>query len=427
MFKSQFLVFLCLSLTSLVAPAAERSVGKVLPISDRVLLRVGNRIVGDVYSIAWPTTVTTTDGLWLWVEDDGGSGPTFVGGWLRTDDVIPLVKALEYFNARLLADPPSASSYWLRGVCWEQASEFNLAAKDYDAALRLDPLNRAARLGLARALALRHEYDEQEFQAAWQANRSAPRALVDWGAALVLANQKDRAAIMYQQAARLNPNWYMPYYALGKLAAEQKDYVVALNHYAEALRRDPAFHAVHRDRALAWLAFRDSTFEELQKILSDPDPATRWLTEHQPDELVISALSEARKACELSSYRESESLAALAQAFAALGRWPEARRFAQMAVEYAPFHAKQKQIARYDAYNRLLSGEQMLAQTETAPPNLQETAIGEPATAAGRATMRPVRPSMKAGESRIQEAAPQPYVRPAKRPRFVDRSAMRFE
>jgi tetratricopeptide (TPR) repeat protein len=425
--KSLFLLHV-VSLVSLDAQAAEKAIGKVLPKSDRVLLRVGNGLSGDVFSISWPATVKTTDGRWLWVEDDGGSGRSFVGGWVRTDDIVPLNTGLEYFNARLIGDPSSASAYWLRGLCWEQVHEFGLALKDYEEAVRLDGSNRDAKLGLARMLAAHHKYDEKKFHEAWEANASSPRLFVDWGSALEVAGQTKRAQAMYKTAAQLNPTWHMPYYLLGKLAAEEKDYAGALDQYAEALRRNPSFHAVHRGRATAWLASKDITFEELQKILRADDPAQEWLKAHKPDEIAVSALSAAHKACDLTSFRESESLSVLAEAFAAFARWPEARRFQQMAVEYAPFPAKQPHIDRYYAYNTLVTGSTMLAQAETSHlPTVESRVISRDKPSGGRVT-ESVKPTPEeAGEASVAETLPQPAAKTPRRPLFIDRSALRFQ
>jgi tetratricopeptide (TPR) repeat protein len=425
------------SSAGVTASAADKPIGKILPKSDLVVLRVGNRIVADVYSIAWPATAKKTDGRWLWVEDDGGSGQSLVGGWIRTDDIVPLGQGLEYFNARLMADSNSSSAYWLRGVCWEQAHEFGIASKDYEEAVRRDPFNRSAMLGWARTLAQHHQYDEQKFLAAYQANPSSPRLLVDWGSALAAAGHRDLARKKYERARQLNPSWPIPYYSLGKLAAEQKEYRQALDQYAEALRRDPSYHAVHRDRALAWLASKQLTFEEMQKILTDPHPdpdtATAWIAKHNAAETVVSALTSAHKACDLSSFRDSESLSVLAQAFAALGRWPEARRFEQMAVEYAPFHVKPTHMKRYFAYDRMLSPEVLLAENEKPRPSIEESKQASPAKPSGsRMTQSVVRPTENEEEPTIRESPiieplPQPAATTPRRTRFIDRSAMRFQ
>ena len=343
------------------------------------------------------------------------------------EDIVPVSKGLEYFNARLVDDPSSSSAYWLRGVCWEQVQEFGLAAMDYEEAVKNNPSNRAAKLGWARTLAAHQKYNEDRFQEAWQEDKSSPRVFLQWGSALVSAKQPHRAAEMFERAIKLNPTWHMPYYSLGKLAADQKKYDEALDQYAEALRRDPSYHAVHRDRALAWLASKEMTFEELQKFLKDPDPAERWLKEHKADQTAVLALTAAHKACDLTSFRESESLAVLAQAFAAFSRWPEARRFQQMAVEYAPFHAKTSHMERYFAYDKLVLGNTLIAANDAPRPATEASKPIGPAKTGASVTESVVRPSTEtAADTPLVETLPQPAVKAPGRPLFIDRSALRF-
>ena len=404
-----------------------------MPKSDRVLLRVGDRMVGDVYSIEWPAKVKTVDGRWLWVEDDGGTARAFVGGWIRADDVLPFNQGPAFYDSRLVAESSSSGSYWLRGICWEHAREYGLAVKDYQSALALNPSNRVARLGLARTLAGGHEYDEQAFREAERANASSPRLYLAWGEALELAKNYDRAENMFERAVRLNPNWPMPHYALGKLAARRENYAEALARYEDAIQRDPSYHAVHRDRATAWLASKKRTYEEMQKTLASREGLAAWLKATEEDGTTALALSAARTACELCFFRDAESLAVLAQAFAALGHWPEAQRFQKMAIEYAPFHVKPTHIERYFAYfdvaKKALPQGPMFASNELQgrPVERSQTIGGSPKVG-GRVTESvAAAPSGKMSEEPTAESLPPPTAKsPARRP-FVDRSWMRFE
>jgi tetratricopeptide (TPR) repeat protein len=318
------MLVVALLVTARWALAADWIGKKVMPKSDRVALRSDEGPAADIFRIQWPATVRTMDGSWLRVQDDGGTSHPQVGGWLRAADVVTVPDALDYYNGRLLAGDDSSALYWLRAVSWENAREFSLALKDYQESLRRGG-NPDARLGLARMTA-KVKYDDQKFTDAWRASASAPRLYIDWGQALEADKQLDRAEAMYREAARRNPQWRQPHYALGKLAAARGKYHDALSYYEEAIRRDAAFHAAHRDRAAAWLAMNPS------------------------DETHSLALGSARRACELCLFREAESLAVLAQSFAAIEQWPEARRFQEMAVEYAPTHLKPAHKARWVQY-----------------------------------------------------------------------------
>jgi hypothetical protein len=88
---------------------------------------VGGQVAGDATGIHWPAAVTKVNGSWLWVEDDGSTSFPRVSGWLRYDQVVPMNLALDYFNGRLLEGADDGGLYWLRGICWESQSEFELA------------------------------------------------------------------------------------------------------------------------------------------------------------------------------------------------------------------------------------------------------------------------------------------------------------
>jgi tetratricopeptide (TPR) repeat protein len=384
MFANRLLLALllgCFSIASHDALAADWIGKKIMPKSDAVPLRVNGGVSGNVFNIQWPAVVKTVDGNWLWVEDDGGTSPA--GGWLRSDDVVLFNGALNHINSRLATGSQSSGLYWLRGICWESAQEFDLAAKDYQAALRTQPMNPDARAGLARTTA-KTKYDDQKFVAAWQTGRSSPRLFIDWGQALETAGQPERAKAMYQEALRLNPNWRMPHYSLGKLAASQGQHEQALVNYDEAIRRDATFHLAYRDRAASCL-----------NCTKKKDATT-------------AALSSARKACELCYFRDAESLAVLAEVLAALKLWPDATRYQQMAVEYAPVAMKPKHRARFSEYWQHFNS----TGTMVASNDPSKTAPGEV--------------SKGFDPEDTAEDNPRP-AKPRRPPTFIDRSSSSFE
>ena len=68
------------------------------------------------------------------------------------------------------------------------------------------------------------------------------RCLADWintrGMAAHDRGEIDRAVVLYRRAARLDPGWTVPWYNLGLLAKERRDWTVSLQHNQEAVRRD---------------------------------------------------------------------------------------------------------------------------------------------------------------------------------------------
>ena len=81
--------------------------------------------------VQWPAVVRKTDGQWLWIEDEGAVLQPPVAGWIQTQDAVPANEVLDYVNHRMAVGAASSGLYWLRGISWENANEFDLAGKDY--------------------------------------------------------------------------------------------------------------------------------------------------------------------------------------------------------------------------------------------------------------------------------------------------------
>ena len=61
---------------------------QIMPKSDRLLLRVGGQVTGNVYQIPWPAAVQHIEGQWLWISDDGGYDVPAISGWVSKDEVL---------------------------------------------------------------------------------------------------------------------------------------------------------------------------------------------------------------------------------------------------------------------------------------------------------------------------------------------------
>ena len=105
----------------------------IMPKSDQLQIQNDNQTVGGSYDIAWPATVTKTNGRWLWIEDEGGYRNPPVCGWVYADDVVKLDAARGFYSTELLKNK-TAVLYWLRGIYWESQNEPAIAMADYQAA-----------------------------------------------------------------------------------------------------------------------------------------------------------------------------------------------------------------------------------------------------------------------------------------------------
>jgi len=162
------------------------------------------------------------------------------------------------------------------------------ALEEFKQAVRDDPDSPAAQLGLATA---------------YQQTGDLAKARQTLGALEALLGK--------------NPNDSEQQEALAELYLEQKLYSQAIEHFREALRLQPNFAVSHNN--LAWL------------YATSEDPKYR-----DPAQ----ALEHARRAVELSDWREPTFVDTLAEAFYANGNFPEAVRVESIALQLDPRNAE---------------------------------------------------------------------------------------
>jgi tetratricopeptide (TPR) repeat protein len=158
------------------------------------------------------------------------------------------------------------------------AGENHSSTLDFDEAIRLDPKSNGAYLGRARARRNMKEYD---------------RAVAD-----------------ADQAIRLAPTLPHGYFERAEVRRVEDDARNALLDYGEAIRVDPTFAPAYNMRA--WV------------LATCPHYSVR------KGEL---AAADARKACELAQWQEPDYLDTLAAAEAECGRFDEAIRYENKALE----------------------------------------------------------------------------------------------
>ncbi len=209
-------------------------------------------------------------------------------------------RAIEQFSEAIRLDPRHADSYFHRGRAHQARNELDRAAEDYSEALRFDP-NRADCL--------------YQRATVYQATNAPDLAIDDFTAAL----------------AR-DPKLAAAHAGLGYLYHEvKKEYERAASEYAQALRLDPTIpNAVNN---LAWLRATC--------------PEARWRDGKQ-------AVEGARKACELTGWKNAYFLDTLAAAYAESGQFDQAVEWQKKALQIPgglPKDEMDKAWARLDLYH----------------------------------------------------------------------------
>jgi len=145
------------------------------------------------------------------------------------------------------------------------------------------------------------------------------------GERLRSAHQNAKALERFQAAAQRSPRDERPHEMLADLYAEQKLYSEAIQHYKEALQIEPNNAESHNN--LAWLY---ATCEDL-----------KWRDPR-------AALEHARRAVELTHWKEAGFIDTLAEANYASGNYREAVRIQLIALQLAPQDPElQAHMARY--------------------------------------------------------------------------------
>jgi rhomboid protease GluP len=145
------------------------------------------------------------------------------------------------------------------------------------------------------------------------------------GAQLHAAHQEAKALERFRAAAQRSPHDERPHMMMADLYAEQKLYSDAIQHYKEALQIEPDSAISHNN--LAWLY---ATCEDL-----------KWRDPR-------SALEHARRAVELTQWKEAGFIDTLAEANYASGSYQEAVRIQSRALQLEPQDPElQEHMARY--------------------------------------------------------------------------------
>jgi tetratricopeptide (TPR) repeat protein len=171
----------------------------------------------------------------------------------------------------------------------------------------------------------------------------------------------DVAITYFSEVIRLKPAYATAHGGRGVAYASKGDYDQALADFTEAIRLAPAVAALYNNRGAvhASRGDYDKAIADYEKAISiDPKYVSAyrdlaWLQATCPDARYRNgkqAVENARKACDLSDWRDWSDLAILAAAYAESGNFDEAIKWQNEAIELAPQSKRAACRSRLELY-----------------------------------------------------------------------------
>lgn len=348
------LILCCCSLAQAQAPVRAMVAAAYSP-----QLKVGDQVVGT-----WNTMeclIERTQGDWAWIHTEDGKE-----GWVRSYEVVPLAKAVEFFTQKIAAEPGNVGWRQTRAVAYERQGKLDQAIADITEAINLAPADLEHYYNARGNFYLQKKDYDRALADYNQSLRLRPDNAYAWNNAGVARRAKgdyDKAIENITRAISIDPAYPNAYDSRARAWADQRDYDWALADYAKAIQLDPKFLDAYFGRAAVWEAkgeYAKARADLEHCVQIDPDEADAhnglaWLLATCPDDQTRDgqrAIEEAQKACGLSAWEDVNAIDTLAAAYAEAGDFDQAVEYAQRAIEKVPEHKKAAYEERLNLYRQ---------------------------------------------------------------------------
>jgi tetratricopeptide (TPR) repeat protein len=225
-----------------------------------------------------------------------------------------LDEALAQFKQALQFDPGLFDVYQNIGKILSLQGRLDEATECLRKAVSLEPTDPTLHSELGVLLGRQGKFDEAvtQFNEALRIKPDFSDAHSNLGYVFLHQDKFDQAVTHLDRAVQLDPNSGKSQYYLAIALGEKGKFIEAVTHYDEALRLEP--NSVDPLNSLAWL---QATHNQTQ--IYNPQRAVQL----------------AKKACELTGYKNATLLDTLAAAYAAEGSFTEAVNYSEKGLELA--------------------------------------------------------------------------------------------
>jgi tetratricopeptide (TPR) repeat protein len=280
------------------------------------------------------------------------------GVWLKKGEPD---KALADLNTAIDLNPGADLAFTERGKVWAAKKDDARAVADFNEAIRLSPESAFNLMYRAEALtrAGNIERAEADLTPYIALRPKDADGYVHRGFLRMRRGENHRSTFDFDEAVRLKPDHPEAYRGRGAARGRMKEFDKAFADFAEALRLRPKATAVYMDRAAVHLKVPDApkAIQDYTEVIQlDPDhhPAYHmraWVRATNPDESArngVLAVTDARKACDLTNWANPDYIDTLAAAEAECGRFAEAVRYETQALQNDAYaKGKQGDAARW--------------------------------------------------------------------------------